>query len=71
LNDEGDNIERSATLLVEGSSISSPRLLQDSDGDLNAVWLERDTLYYCKFDTSGQLLIEPMLRLLQNSHIFL
>ncbi len=32
----------------------------DSAGDLNAVWLQADSVFYCKFDTSGQLLIPPV-----------
>jgi hypothetical protein len=55
--DTNGNIEREATLLFEAST-NTPRLFQDSEGYLNAVWLRgSDSLFYGKFDTTGQILI--------------
>jgi len=51
-------IERYATRIFWQDSPGAPRLFQDYEGKLNAVWINGiDTLYYGKFDTSGQVLI--------------
>ena len=55
-------IERRPTLIAPGVMISPPRLFMDSDGNLNTVWgMAGDSLMFCKFDTSGQVLISPVL----------
>jgi hypothetical protein len=55
--DTDGNIERYATRIFECSS-ERPRLFEDSEGFLNVVWvIPHDTLYYGKFDTSGQVII--------------
>ncbi len=57
LDTEG-NIEREATRIAEQDSPADAFLFQDSDNYLNIVWAEsRDTLFYCKFDTSCQIVI--------------
>jgi hypothetical protein len=56
------HIEREPTRIASGGIISPPRLLMDSEGNLNTVWGRTgDSLMYCKFDTSGQILISPVL----------
>ena len=59
--DANGNIEREATRIFRCLP-DPPRLFQDTEGNLNVVWINlTDSLYYGKFDTSGQVLIPETL----------
>jgi hypothetical protein len=55
--DVNGNIEVPATRVFPCSVPLPPKLFQDTDGNLNVVWIVHDTLFYGKFDTNGQILI--------------
>jgi hypothetical protein len=57
LNPEGV-IEKPATRVIGHNNPLDAHLFMDSEGNLNVVWVAAyDTLYYSKFDTTGQVLI--------------
>ncbi len=61
--DVDGNIERSASRIIPGETIDfgETLLFEDSHTDLNIVWLQNDSLFFAKFDTTCQIIVPKTL----------